>query len=74
MANDILNTGGTTTDSASVGAITVATGGRGSLALVRQSRADARPPCVESVLLTTLSDKYDDRFDDPRYYQGDAST
>ena len=71
MANDILNTGAGTTGSAAVGKITVATGGRGSLALFRLSRDGDGS---ETDLITNLDDKYDTRFDDPRYYQGDAAT
>lgn len=68
MANDIVNNQGATTGNQVRGQITVKTAGRGLNGYKKNT---------EQQLLSPVSDiaaKYDARFDDPRYYTGDATT
>jgi len=69
MANDILNAV-TSTTVINNGTVVVGTGARGTYGA--QILDDGR--AVHTPLITTIQDKYDDKFDDPRYYTGDAAT
>ena len=51
-----------------LGRIVVKTGGRGS----NGTQANTEPQYVEEI--ADVSGKFDERFDDPRYYTGDAPT
>ena len=71
MANDIVNaTDGATTGLQRQGRVTVASGGRGS------NFSKTYDPTLESLTspVVDIAAKYDARFDDPRYYTGDAIT
>lgn len=50
------------------GTVLVAYGPLNNLSLTDDSRVDVNPD------ITTIGSKYDNRFDDPRYYTGDAAT
>ena len=68
MANDIVNNQGGTTGNQQRGRITVKGPGRGT----NGYKANTEQQLLSAV--SDLSTKYDDRFDDPRYYTGDAVT
>ena len=73
MANDILNNAAVASGVQLVGAVTVATGGRGSATLFRNSLPADRAPASNPLSIATLATQYDTRFDDPRYYEGDTA-
>jgi hypothetical protein len=72
MANDVVNaTAGVGTGNQNIGRISVLTGGRGSLGNLTDT---INPGNFETINITTVSGKYDTKFDDQRYYAGDAIT
>ena len=71
MASDIKNTADGITGNQVIGRVTVNTGGRGTNGSQGFTRAT---PNNVTIPLADIHDKYDDRFDDPRYYQGDSAT
>jgi hypothetical protein len=68
MANDILNTSNGATGNQNLGKITVKQEGRGTNSTKQYNAA------LHTIDISTIAAKYDARFDDPRYYQGDADT
>ena len=72
MVNDIVSaTAGVSTGKQNIGRVSVLTGGRGSLGNLIDT---INPGNFETIDITTISGKYDTRFDDQRYYAGDAVT
>ncbi len=69
MASTIKNTSDGITGNQTIGRPLVATGGRGSFALFAQTLETAN---VETIALADIEQKWSTRFNDPRYYQGDA--
>ncbi len=67
MAQDILNTSGTNTGNQRIGNVVVGTGGRGSYSYQKNDDRE------KAALVADVDDKYDTRFDDPRYYNGDTA-
>ena len=69
MASDIVNTAGTTTGNQKMGDAVVNLPGRnGQEDEAHQFQADRQI----TVPVVDIHDKYDDRYDDPRYYTGDT--
>lgn len=71
MANDILNTSNSNTGNQVLGRIIINTGGRG--ANLKQTLSTSNNDS-DTIAIGDIDDKYDTRFDDPRYYSGDAIT
>lgn len=65
---DIVNISGVGTGTQKQGVVTVHTPGRGSAARAAQFQRDSQ----HTIDIPTISGKYDTRFDDPRYYNGDT--
>jgi hypothetical protein len=66
MANDIVNSvDGSGTGIQQMGTRVVSVGGAGDSALTND--AD-----LHTIDIANIADKYDDRWDDPRYYAGDT--
>ena len=71
MANDIVNaSAGDTTGNQVIGRPTVNTGGRGANVSQQLDTTSNK----ESSAVADVAAQYDARFDDPRYYAGDAAT
>jgi hypothetical protein len=68
MAQDILNTAGTNTGNQRTGNVVVGTGGRGTYSYQKNDDSE------QLKAVNTLDVKYDNRFDDPRYYNGDTAS
>lgn len=70
MANDILNTGGTTTGNQVHGRVRLFHPN----GIVAGRLGETYDPVdVETSLVSAIAAKYDARFDDPRYYTGDSA-
>ncbi len=79
MPADIFNISGDGQGFQRIDRAYVNTGGRGSFDLLTDSlplrnSIDDSPGVVSDPTVTGISTKYDTKWDDPRYYQGDAIT
>ena len=70
MANDILNTANGTTGNQVQGTVRVHQPGRPTVG----NGHTYNPADVQTSTVLSIADKYDERFDDPRYYTGDLVT
>jgi len=70
MANDILNTANGTTGNQVQGTVRVFQPGRPTVG----NGHTYSPADEETSTVASIAAKYDTRFDDPRYYTGDAIT